>query len=55
MFHLLEFVMTHLYHPETLSFDSFLLNQSREYQLCVMPIIPCVECMVVVSLQMREL
>merc|ERR1712195_112252 len=36
VFHLSEFVMTHLYHPETLTFDSFLLNQSREYQLCVL-------------------
>jgi protein-S-isoprenylcysteine O-methyltransferase len=35
MFHFLEYVLTALFHPETLSFDSTLLNHSEAYQLAV--------------------
>lgn len=35
VFHFMEFVMTSIFHPETLSFDSWLLNHSKEYHIAI--------------------
>jgi protein-S-isoprenylcysteine O-methyltransferase len=35
IYHWNEFFFTAMYHPESTSFDSFLINQSKEYQIAV--------------------
>lgn len=35
LFHALEFALTALFHPNDLTFDSFLLNHSRDYHIAV--------------------
>jgi protein-S-isoprenylcysteine O-methyltransferase len=35
IYHWNEFFFTALYHPESTSYDSFLVNQSREYQIAI--------------------
>ena len=35
IFHMLEYLLTAAFRPDTLSFDNFLLNHSKAYQACV--------------------
>mmetsp|Transcript_28021 Transcript_28021/g.45105 ORF Transcript_28021/g.45105 Transcript_28021/m.45105 type:complete len:271 (+) Transcript_28021:360-1172(+) len=35
LFHIMEFIMTALFNPHTLTYDSYLLNHSREYHMAL--------------------